>query len=138
MIELLVVILIIGIISVVTVAVFTETRARARDSRRVKDVRTLHEALAMYVDRNNNYPIVDVALPGIAINGSDAVSQALRVEGILHGGLADPRAGQEINGEIFNYYYYTDAQGKTYTLIYCLETSSIIGQSQGCANIATY
>ncbi|MBU1102920.1 prepilin-type N-terminal cleavage/methylation domain-containing protein [Patescibacteria group bacterium] len=131
LIELLVVVAILGILVLVSTAVLSESRARSRDARRVSEIRTLHEALAMYINKNNYYPIQTTE---IVINGSDAVSQVLRNEMILLGNLTDPQAGQTIAGEVFNYFYLSNTQGTTYTLRYCQETGSIIGQVRGCSN----
>jgi len=138
LIELLVVIAILGIITIVVIAVFSEAKAKSRDSRRVSDIKTLHNALAMYVDKYNFYPVANVAPPGIAIDGNDIVSQALKNEKILLSNIVDPRASQVIGGEVFNYYYYTDSNGRVYTLTYCLETGSINGLVQGCGNKESY
>jgi len=134
LIELLVAVTVMGIIGIMVMAVLTESRARSRDSRRVSDIKTMHEALAMYLSGHNYFPVETTE---IIINGTDSVSNALRLEGILLSGLADPNAGQSIDGEIFNYYYQTNTQGTSYTLRYCQETNSIHGQAQGCGNTVT-
>ena len=125
---------ILALMAVVAMAVFSDVKAKSRDSRRLKDIRTLHEALAMYLDSHKTYPLVVVSPPGIAVNGSDVVSADLKNDGILKSNLSDPQAGQTIGGEVFNYYYYTDVQGKTYTITFCLETTSIAGKVKGCGN----
>ncbi len=139
LVELLVVLAIIAILATVVITTFSEARARSRDSRRVSDVRVLEEALAMYIDKYSGYPIADVAVPGMAVNGSDGLSILLKNNNILLSVIADPLSGQPVEGDTltYNYYYRTDSTGKNYMLTYCLETSSVLSQNQGCGNIIT-
>lgn len=136
LVELLVVLAVLSIIGLVVMATLTESRARSRDSRRVSDIQTLHQALAMHLDSNQYYPIAGSSLPGMIINGTDSVSAVLRNNGILMVGLIDPRDGATAGSDVFHYYYYS-SDGKTYTITYCLETESITGQSAGCGNTIT-
>jgi len=53
LIELLVVIAIIGILSAVVLVVLNDAKGKARDARRVSDVKQIERALIMYVDGNN-------------------------------------------------------------------------------------
>jgi len=63
LIELLVVIAIIGILSTIVMVSLNTARAKARDARRVSDVRQLQLALQMYYDSAGSYP---AALSGLA------------------------------------------------------------------------
>jgi prepilin-type N-terminal cleavage/methylation domain-containing protein len=56
LIELLVVIAIIGILATIVMVSLNTARSKARDSRRVSDVRQLQLALQMYYDANGSYP----------------------------------------------------------------------------------
>jgi len=56
LIELLVVIAIIGILSSVVLASLNSARTKARDAKRVSDIKQLQLALEMYYDDNSNYP----------------------------------------------------------------------------------
>jgi type II secretion system protein G len=58
LIELLVVIAIIGILSSVVLASLNSARTKARDARRIADLRQIQIALELYYDANNKYPIV--------------------------------------------------------------------------------
>ena len=56
LIELLVVIAIIGILSTLAVVSLSSARARARDSRRIADIRNIQSALELYFTDNSVYP----------------------------------------------------------------------------------
>jgi prepilin-type N-terminal cleavage/methylation domain-containing protein len=56
LIELLVVIAIIGILSTLSVLALNSARARARDAKRIADIRQIQTALEMYYNMNNTYP----------------------------------------------------------------------------------
>lgn len=58
LIELLVVIAIISLLASVVMASLKSARAKARDSRRVSDLKQLQVALEMYYDSNGSYPLV--------------------------------------------------------------------------------
>lgn len=57
LIELLVVIAIIGMLSSVVLASLNSARGKARDAKRMSDMRQLQTALEMYYNDNNSYPI---------------------------------------------------------------------------------
>ena len=56
LIELLVVIAIIGLLSTMSVLALNSARARARDAKRISDIKQIQTALEMYYNDNNNYP----------------------------------------------------------------------------------
>ena len=56
LIELLVVIAIIGLLSTLSILALNQARARARDAKRVADVKQIQTALEMYFNDNNKYP----------------------------------------------------------------------------------
>ena len=56
LVELLVVIAIIGILSSVVLISLNSARARARDAKRISDLKQLETALALYYDANGSYP----------------------------------------------------------------------------------
>lgn len=57
MIELLIVIVIMGILSVVGLGTFTSSQIKARDSRRKSDLRTISDSLEVYYNDFGSYPI---------------------------------------------------------------------------------
>lgn len=64
LIELLVVIAIIGILSSVVLASLNSARTKARDARRVADLKQIQLALELYYDANSKYPTVLTQLVG--------------------------------------------------------------------------
>ncbi len=56
LIELLVVIAIIGILSSIVIVSLSASRAKARDAKRISDIRTIQLALALYYTDNGMYP----------------------------------------------------------------------------------
>jgi len=133
LVELLVVLTIIGILAIVVMASLTDAQARSRDSKRVSEIRSLQEGLAMYLDNHSTFPLQTTA---VVLNGgpSDNVESALKTENILKSNIIDPLDGQIINGFVFHYWYVTDATGKTYTITYCQETTAMQGQTKNCSN----
>ena len=118
--ELLVVTAIIAMIASVAFVQMAGYRARARDAEREREIGELQKALALYATNNRVFPIASGA-----IAGSDALSLALLNADALPAIPEDPlRMG--------NYRYaYDSPDGKSYTLMYFLETDSIPGKAKG-------
>ena len=113
LIELLVVIAIIGILSTLSVVALNSARARARDAKRISDIRQIQTALEMFYSANNKYPTSTT--PGL---------EALVSDGLL---TAIPKAPVPADGDCAgdNPYVYamTGTSGgadNAYTLTYCL------------------
>jgi len=66
LIELLVVIAIIGLLAAMAVVALSNARMKARDARRVADVRQMQTALEMYNLDNNSYPDAGYAWSSVA------------------------------------------------------------------------
>ena len=122
-IELLVVLAIISLMTALGFALFSEARAKSRDVKREKDIKTLQDALSIYVTNANTYPTTDSN--GVYMTGSDAVSAALISAGAMQAVPLDPQNLNDFR------YKYTSTDGFTYTLTYSLETNSIPGKSAG-------
>ena len=60
LVELLVVIAIIGLLSTLAIVALNSARQRARDAKRVSDIRQIQTALQLYFDSQNEYPFVAV------------------------------------------------------------------------------
>lgn len=57
LIELLVVIAIIGLLATLAVVSFGNTRTKARDAKRLSDIKQIQSALELYFDANGRYPL---------------------------------------------------------------------------------
>jgi prepilin-type N-terminal cleavage/methylation domain-containing protein len=124
LIELLVVVAIIGLLASITFFSIEGVRSKSRDSRRVADIKSIKEALAMYQDSFQSFPIYDGY-----ITGSDTLSVVLVGNGFIKATPTDP-INAEREGVTYKYYYQS-VQGKTYLIEYYLETDSIQGKSAG-------
>ncbi|MDP2944729.1 MAG: prepilin-type N-terminal cleavage/methylation domain-containing protein [bacterium] len=67
LIELLVVIAIIGLLSTLSILALNTARARARDAKRIADVKQIQTALEMYYNDTSDYPIDASIVPGLPI-----------------------------------------------------------------------
>jgi type II secretion system protein G len=111
LIELLVVIAIIGLLSTLSVVALNNARARARDARRVADIKQIQTALELYFNANNKYPTstsAEVASTALTDDLEDFMSPIPTAPT-----PADCTTGNE-------YMYQTAATPATYTLTYCL------------------
>ncbi|MFA5644183.1 MAG: type II secretion system protein, partial [Patescibacteria group bacterium] len=57
LVELLVVIAIIGILATLAIVAIQNTRAKARDTKRIADVKQIQTALELYFNDNGSYPV---------------------------------------------------------------------------------
>ncbi len=69
LIELLVVIAIIGLLSTLSILALNQARARARDARRISDVKQISKALEIYYNESGNYPAAIAPSQSIAYDG---------------------------------------------------------------------
>ena len=70
LIELLVVIAIIGLLSTLSIVALNQARARARDARRLADVKQIQTALEMYYNDMGGYPDDEDVVAGGSITGT--------------------------------------------------------------------
>lgn len=103
LIELLVVISIIGLLSSIVLTSVNSARAKARDARRLTDMRTMQTALEFYYNQNNQYPGSDNGGCGTwDTPGNGTFITPLVSAGFLPSHLLDPRT----NDNCGNYRYY--------------------------------
>ncbi len=127
LIELLVVIAVIGLLAAIVLFSVDGIRSKSRDTRRVADIKSIQEALAMYNNNNQEFPIFDGY-----ITGSDAMSTDLEGDGVITGVPTDPL--EDLMG-IYRYHYLS-TQGSDYVIQYYLETDSIQGHPVGLNSVS--
>lgn len=119
LIELLVVIAIIGLLSTLAVVALSSAREKARDSKRLSDLKQIQTALELYYTDNNVYPTA--VSPGISLGTTNYIclnsAAGFTTTGCANAymGLVptDPQAAQN--------YTYISADGSTYTVTATLE-----------------
>ena len=98
--ELLIVIAIIGLLSTLAVVALGSARVKARDSKRLADLKQLQTALELYYTDQNDYPA------GAGISLGDAANACLNSTGFQATGCASPYMGQvPVDPKVGNYTY---------------------------------
>jgi len=128
LIELLVVVAVIALLAAIVLFNIDGIKSKSRDARRVADIKSIQEGLAMYHNDHQNYPIFDNY-----ITGSDTMSEALKDDGGMNGVPVDPI--DDLMGAITYRYYYQSTQGRDYVIEYYLETDSIQGHPLGLNSV---
>jgi len=128
LVELLVVIAVVGLLAAIALFSIDGIKSKSRDTRRVADIKSIQEGLAMYHNDNQSYPIFDGY-----ITGSDVVSAGLKSDGGMNGAPVDPV--DSLMGGVTYRYYYQSTQGSDYVIQYYLETDSIQGCSLGLNSV---
>lgn len=126
LVELLVVIAIIGLLSTLAVVALGSARSKARDARRISDIKQIQTALELYFADAGIYPIEN---PTAIILGTSGSTDILTDSGFENG--SSPTGTSVYMGQvpgnfpqpasIQEYDYSTDSDGLTYTLIFQLE-----------------
>lgn len=120
LIELLVVIAIIGLLSTLSILSLNTARARARDTKRVADVKQIQTALEMYFNDVGSYPVDASTTHGLPIYTSNGVYlKAIPTPPTPIDGSACGSAAPDYT------YHYTASSGLggSYTIAYCLGSS---------------
>lgn len=108
LIELLVVIAVIGILASVIMASLNSARGKARDARRLSDMKQIQTALEFYFDKYGAYPASDEqGCGGWDTPGDGDFITVLKTEGFLPTDMKDPSA----DGSCGNYRYYNYVAG---------------------------
>ncbi len=114
LIELLIVIAIIGLLSTLAVVALGSARVKARDSKRLADLKQLQTALELYYTDQNAYPA------GSAVSLGDATHTCLNSTGFAAAGCASPYMGQvPVDPKAGNYVY--NSASSSYTIDGALE-----------------
>jgi len=120
LVELLVVIAIIGILSTLSIVGLNSARAKARDSRRLSDVREIATALEMYYSDTGVYPLVASAT-GTLIGGlclSDLGISSTCGTSVYLKKIPDDPQGRT------HYWYMSSSRGASYQINFRLEQGS--------------
>lgn len=133
LIELLVVIAIIGLLSSIVLVSTQGVRAKARDSRRLQDMRQIITALQLYNDKYERYP--DISADGCCNSwdqgpcGSDTTFiGALVTEGFMATVPTDPIGGSGTDCYGYGYYYYNCTDGGAgYPCYGCTQPYFVLG-----------
>jgi prepilin-type N-terminal cleavage/methylation domain len=105
LIELLVVVAIIGLLSTLSIVALNVARAKARDAKRVSDVKQIQTALEVYLSEKGTYPTSTAALSPTFI-AQVPLQPTPSNDGDCAAGATD--------------YVYESLSAGTYTLTYCL------------------
>jgi len=117
LIELLVVIAIIGLLSTLAVVALGQARVKARDSKRLSDMKQMQTALELFYTDQGAYPV-----EATAVSLGDATHACLHSAGFVATGCANPYMGMVPTDptSVTTYYSYTGATD-TYTITSALE-----------------
>lgn len=122
LIELLVVISIIGLLSSVVLASLNSARAKARDVRRISDVRQIQTALAIYRENHGYYPNCAGSSEYIVSGTTECLSAALISDGLISKVPVDPKFRTPGGTWGYDYNYYWTAGGVDFGFRVPLET----------------
>lgn len=123
LIELLVVIAIIGLLSTLSILALNQARARARDAKRIADVRQMQTALEMYYNEVGDYPAAGSGAAEVA-TGNPIVSPDGNVYLAAVPTPPSPIDGNDCPSTQDDYTYVKTGTGvagtASYTINYCL------------------
>ena len=120
LIELLVVIAIIGLLSTLAVVALNSARLKARDAKRIADIKQIQTALELYFNDQQNYPAGTLILG----TGGSGVCLGTSVAGFSTAGCDSPYMGLVPSSPSPNgtaYSYEADGSSGTYSIEFNLE-----------------
>ncbi|MCX6793242.1 MAG: type II secretion system protein [Candidatus Falkowbacteria bacterium] len=116
LIELLVVIAIIGVLSTMAIIALGNARTKARDARRVADLKQISTALELYYNDNSSYPTI--ITPGQSLRSPDGNTTYM-------GSIpSNPTPRNDGNCGNVDYSYQSSLTGTNYSLGSCLGSGS--------------
>ncbi len=126
LIELLVVIAIIGILATIAVISLYAARAKARDAKRVADIKQVQTALEMFFNDQDRYPTIAEFEAGSIVVGDKTYMLNIPVAPTPADGTCDNTTNQFI--------YTTNSTGNTYSISYCIGSNmGELAAGQKCA-----
>ena len=130
LIELLVVIAIIGLLSTLSIVALNNARARARDARRLSDIKQMQTALELYYNDNGIYPLTANVTSTIATTG------VVYMQVIPTAPTPADGSCSSSNTYAYNQRTITTA-GDSYTLSYCIGQTVVNGPTGSVLTSAT-
>ncbi len=109
LVEILVVVVIIGVLATLTTVSVNSVRSKARDTKRISDVRQIQLALEMYRDDNGKYPDSVVIGTPLSSNGITYLAKVPKAPGVKDGVCTAD-----------TYTYTSRRSGGSYVLAFCL------------------
>lgn len=121
LIELLVVVAIIGLLATLSIVALNNARARARDARRVADIKQIQTALELYYNDYGIYP----ATGSVAAGGSIASGTTIYMSQVPTPPQPVDGTGSPTNCPAAAAYTYAQTDSsRSYTLSYCLGSAT--------------
>ncbi len=109
LVELLIVITLIGMLTIISIASFSNVNRKARDSQRKSDLENLSKALMMYYNDNGNFPDENLVVFGYGANNMEAGFTGPNGVVYIRKIPIDP-----INSSNYMYKYKVDPVGKSF------------------------